>query len=257
MNEMTRLYYEQIGWRLFDGELEDLKRWEDLRQSSRGYNSLGENRIYRHIPTTGEKILDVGCGPLLHDDLLKRTRRFKEYHCIDFSPDALDVAASKLGERGHCYEGDFLTLPFEESSFDCVISLSCLFHVHADLQEAFVKKLIHIAKPGASIIVSYANPKDWTSLAPGLQTILDAGLQLYNDYAYYFIHPIEWWTNFENRASVSLYPTRTLRSVDQRRLIPDGIVGSAILSALAVLEERFPDAFLKYGHYYTAVLKKR
>lgn len=254
MTQQTKSYYEEIGWKPEGDTLVDLARWEDLRESSAAYNELCERRIYRHIPQTGRRFLDVGCGPLLHAGLLRRTSSYAEYHCVDFSPDALAVAAQKLGPRGYCHRGDFMDLDLPRASFDCVVALSCLFHVEADRQEKFVLRMLELAAPGAPVVVSYVNPDDFTHRI-GLHEMLERQLPVYPSYAHYHVHPMSWWTKLASVA-VELHPVRTLRTVDQRAIIPSGPAGVAVLTTLARLEAENPALFLSHGHYYVAILRR-
>ena len=70
--------------------------------------------------------------------------------CIDYSPDMMERAKRQAGKRGlknvRFMQGDVGELPFEDGSFDLVMSLNG-FHAFPD-KEAAYREIFRILKPG-------------------------------------------------------------------------------------------------------------
>lgn len=92
-------------------------------------------------PSTGYKILDIGCGPGNILDYLPRV----DYYGFDFNPSYIDSAVKRFGQRGQFFcqrvsEADvFLKQP---DSFDIVLAVGILHH----LDDAEAMQLFEIAK---------------------------------------------------------------------------------------------------------------
>ena len=52
--EILSKYYENDGWRTFEGITEDARRWEDLRNCSKEYLKKCRLRVYKYIPLSGK-----------------------------------------------------------------------------------------------------------------------------------------------------------------------------------------------------------
>ena len=99
--EKVSKFYNKVGWET-DAEItEDAKRFEDLRQSAEEYTSKCRLRVLRHIPETGENILDMGSGPIQYKEYLEYSRNFKKRYCLDLSSQALRDAKKKLEIMGY------------------------------------------------------------------------------------------------------------------------------------------------------------
>ena len=73
-----------------------------------------------------------------------------EITCLDYSPDMMERAKRQAGKRGlknvRFIQGDVGKLPFEDNSFDLVMSLNG-FHAFPD-KEAAYSEIFRILKPG-------------------------------------------------------------------------------------------------------------
>jgi ubiquinone/menaquinone biosynthesis C-methylase UbiE len=125
------------------------------------YNELGE-RIYdlRYAVEQQEKykvilneiekiglILDNGCGtglllPYIDDDLVG----------IDISSVLLGKAKKRKKENQHLVNGDSEHLPFKNSTFDSVISVTVIQNLISPRK--FTVEGIRVVKPGSTIIIS-------------------------------------------------------------------------------------------------------
>ena len=87
-------------------------------------------------------VLDVGCG----------TSRFgfiKNYTGTDFSEPMLEKAREKYSENDYV-QSDARDLPFDDNSFDNVISTRLLMHI--DDWQGAVEEMHRVCKPGGRII---------------------------------------------------------------------------------------------------------
>jgi ubiquinone/menaquinone biosynthesis C-methylase UbiE len=269
--EKVSTFYNTIGWETEGGITEDAKRFEDLRVSASEYVSKCRLRVLRHIPDSGENILDMASGPIQFKEYLEYSRNYGKRYCVDLSSAALDAARKRIGDHGVFLPGSFFDVKFEQNMFDCTISLHTIYHIDKDKQEEAVRKLIAVTKKGRPIIVVYSNPKAWLRYlgfalrASGITSLLrrikgsltkksvvapDAEL-------YFFDYPITWWYQFKDVADVEIFPWRSFSSNQQKALIPDGTLGKIIFAILFRLEERFPNFFVKHFQYPMIVLKKR
>src|SRR5258705_6471180 len=94
--DRVRNFYSTAGWEVRDGIAEDTRRFEDLRENARDYVSKCRLRVLRHIPATGEKMLDMASGPLQYPEYLEYSKSFSKRYCVDLSAQALESAEKKI-----------------------------------------------------------------------------------------------------------------------------------------------------------------
>jgi len=98
----------------------------------------------------GQRVLDVACGN--GNASLAAARRFCDVTGIDYVPMLLEEARKRAQAEGlevHFREGDAEDLPFEDASFDVV--LSTLGVMFAPDQERAAQELLRVCKPGGTI----------------------------------------------------------------------------------------------------------
>jgi SAM-dependent methyltransferase len=89
----------------------------ELRE--RAYEPIHERLIERVDPRPGERVLDVGCG--LGEVAARAARAGADVTAIDLSPEMIE-RARRRPERVDWRVGDCQALPFEDDSFDVVVS---------------------------------------------------------------------------------------------------------------------------------------
>lgn len=103
-------------------------------------------------PHPGERALDAGCGTGIYTRRL--AERGLEVAGIDLDPEM--VAAARLkAPAARLIQGDVMSLPFEDASFDLVVSVTVLCFV-SDPQRA-VGELIRVARPGGRVVLGELN----------------------------------------------------------------------------------------------------
>jgi SAM-dependent methyltransferase len=258
--DQVKELYDSVGWTMVGDVTFDAQTSEDLRNGSKSYLSACRLRVLKHLPETGDRLLDMASGPIQYPEYLRYSENFKIRVCVDLSHRALEMAAAKLGAHGEFHVGDFLALPI--APVDAAVSLHTIYHINKDQQEAAVRKLISLTRSGGTIVIVYSNPAYFVSaifsplrkLIKLLKPSRNVGETPSTIYFHRF--PITWWSRFADSGTVSIYPWRTFSSREQRLLFFDNWLGSKMLSGLFKLEERFPRLFRSIGCYPMIVIKK-
>lgn len=252
----VRDFYNDAGWSTTqEGVNEDARLWEDLRPAAADYVRTCRLKLLEHLPKSGNLFLDAASGPIQYPEYLEYSKGFNKRVCVDISQRALDQARLKLGERGEYVCVSILELPFPDNHFDAVASLHTIYHIDKDQQEAAVRQLIRVAKPGAKIVILYANPD--RLLARLKRLVNPAKPDPFAGPIYYYAHPLDWWARFADSVRVHVYPWRALTAKDSRRLIPDNRVGHTLFSAVGALEKALPGAATALGAYPMIVMEKK
>jgi ubiquinone/menaquinone biosynthesis C-methylase UbiE len=103
-------------------------------------------------------VLDMGCGTGRFTVPL--ARRAKTVSGLDMSPAMLATARKKLADQGlqaDLREGDMADLPFDDASFDVVVSMLALMHVpRLDRQRVFFE-VARVLRPGGRLLIGVKN----------------------------------------------------------------------------------------------------
>lgn len=115
-------------------------------QISEGYNNLHKeeqikkvNEIIDELSITNERVLDVGCGTAFYSYL------FKDYTGIDNSKGMLSKTEANV------IHGEAESLPFEDKSFDVVISVTAIQNF-TNIEKA-IKEIRRVAKNKIAISI--------------------------------------------------------------------------------------------------------
>jgi SAM-dependent methyltransferase len=104
----------------------------------------------------GRKVLEIGPG---YGTVAQRlAEQGAEYHGVDIAPGPVEIVNRRLrlaGRAGGAIVGSALALPFEEASFDVVISIGCLHHT-GDMDRA-VEEIHRVLRPGGTAVVMCYN----------------------------------------------------------------------------------------------------
>lgn len=98
---------------------------------------------------------------------------------------------------------DVLPWPFETESFDKIIALDVMEHLHLEVKE-WLDECHRILKPGGSLVLrlpAFDNPVSWRDpthrrvFHPETFDFWDKSRQLHKDYGFfYFAESDKWWT---------------------------------------------------------------
>ena len=254
---IVRDFYEGAGWSDDQSSVSlDAQLWEDLRPVAEHYVSNCRRKLLSYLPREGDRLLDAGSGPIQYPEYLEYSAGFRKRVCVDISSRALAQARQKLGDRGEYHQCSILDLPFADGEFDAVVSMHTIYHIDRDQQESAVRQLVRVAKPGASVVIVYANPD--RLLAWLKRQITRRQNVPTTEPLYYFAYPLSWWRQFSDSGTVQLHPWRSLTAGDSKRFIPfSGRLGRAAFALVGRLEGALPRTATRLGAYPIVVIQKR
>ena len=120
--------------------------YSDNRRPWRGVSDIGD------VPfPSGGRILEVGCGN--GKTVLALSKKGFRVTGVDFSRSAIDMCMETMPSAGEFVCASVLNLPFDDSSFDGVVSFHVLEHLTADEMSSAVCELSRIMKPGSHILL--------------------------------------------------------------------------------------------------------
>src|SRR5437764_14593709 len=109
---------------------------------------------------TGERVLDIGCGPgYLAAEMAELVGPEGFVQGVDPSPHMLAIAARRALPHMELSEGDALSLPPDDSSFDAAVSTQVYEYV-PDI-EAALTEARRVLRPGGRLLVL---DTDWDSI---------------------------------------------------------------------------------------------
>lgn len=115
----------------------------------------------------GERVLDVACGN--GNTALAASRRFADVVGVDYQPRLLEHARERAAAEGlpaHFEEADAEALPFDDASFDVVLS-TCGVMFAPDHQRA-ADELLRVCRPGGRIGMVNWTPNSWVAEVSGM-----------------------------------------------------------------------------------------
>jgi len=137
---------------IFDHKANDYDNWYK-RPLGALVDQVEKEPVYAYLePQAGEHILDVGCGT--GNFSLELARMGVKVTGIDISEPMLATARYKAAEAGletEFLKADALNLPFNDNTFDKIVSVTALEFV-SDLKAALAK-CYRVLKPGGRMVV--------------------------------------------------------------------------------------------------------
>lgn len=152
----TRTVAMQFGQEYFDGDrtqgyggYRDDGRWRPVAETFRDYWGL----------KAGDRVLDVGCAKgFLVQDLLAVCPGLEAFG-LDLSAYALAHAAAQV--RPRLVRGDAAWLPFEDGSFDAVISINTVHNLTRPLCAQALRELMRVSRRHRYVQVdAYRSPEE-------------------------------------------------------------------------------------------------
>jgi len=96
----------------------------------------------------GQDLLEVGPGPGLTTDLLRRDARYVT--AVEIDPVLAESLSRRLrGSNVTVLQGDASSMPFEDAKFSAAVSFTMLHHVPSrELQDKILREVCRVLKPG-------------------------------------------------------------------------------------------------------------
>lgn len=130
--------------------------WDDQTEHLSRYHACVE-------AVRGLRVLDAACGAGYGTDLLGHSAL--EATGLDLSQAAVEHASAQY-PACRFVVGSIAQLPFEDESFDAVISFETLEHVDSTTQQTFLAEIKRVLTPGGFLIMSTPD-KHWATDVPG------------------------------------------------------------------------------------------
>ena len=114
----------------------------------------------------GKVVLDAACGEGYGTYLL--SQKASMVMGIDIDPTTVDSARERYQKENIQFvTGSIGFLPFEDHTFDIVVSFETIEHVEEELQNAFMNEIIRVLKRDGVLIMSTPNRAVYTDLVHG------------------------------------------------------------------------------------------
>lgn len=137
--QLERLYLQELPWelRLLSGP---------VRQHIERYQFASSRVI-------GLNVLDVACGSGYGAAIL--AKEAKAVAGVDISNHAIHYAQDKYGSDQLTFSvSKAEDLPFEDNTFDVVISFETIEHLASESVDNFLKEIVRVLKPGGKLFLS-------------------------------------------------------------------------------------------------------
>jgi SAM-dependent methyltransferase len=119
-----------------------------------GVKAIHSKLIHHAAISSGQRVLEIGCGTGNLVILAKRLCPAAQVVGIDPDPKALALARRKAERRGAAIQfeqGFSEELPYPDASFDRVLSAFMLHHVQSDAKSLVVQESRRVLKSGGSL----------------------------------------------------------------------------------------------------------
>lgn len=128
----------------------------------------------------GDRILDLGAGTATLAIMIKERWPDTTVVGLDADPEILALGRAKLGRAGvdaELVEGFSNALPFEDESFDVVVSTLFFHHLSGKVKRETAPEVARVLKPGGRFYVA-----DWGKPADPLQDLLFLQARLFDGF---------------------------------------------------------------------------
>lgn len=126
-------------------------------------------------PRTGWSVLDVGCGT--GTGLVPYLTAGCDVYGVDMSQAMLAKAHDLLGEQADLHLTDGKSLPFEDGSFDLVLTSMVLHEVAEESRLGFLAEMSRVTKPSGRMMFIdfyFGSPRGWRGpVFRGVSTIIE------------------------------------------------------------------------------------
>lgn len=120
--------------------------------------------IEQAAPAPGERVLDLGCGTGTLALRIKERQPESELSGLDADPEMLARARAKAEAAGleiHFDEGFADRLPYEDASFDKVVSTLFFHHLARAVKEQTAAEITRVLRPGGQLhVADWGRPSD-------------------------------------------------------------------------------------------------
>jgi ubiquinone/menaquinone biosynthesis C-methylase UbiE len=112
----------------------------------------------------GHRVLDIGCGTATLAIMVKRGEPLAEVVGLDGDPAILERGRAKVADEGldvHLDQGMSFDLPYEDGSFDRVLSTLFFHHIKPDAKRRTAREIARVLRPGGELhVADFGKPVD-------------------------------------------------------------------------------------------------
>ncbi len=285
IKQQVRKFYDQVGWKIESDGFYQNARYEDLRPVASEYIEKCHLRVNRHLKKDGKVLLDAGSGPIQYPAYLTYMEGFQYRLCMDISILALQEARKRIGEKGLFVVGDIANLPFDDNSFDGIVSLHTLHHLPISEQKKAYKDLYRVLNPSknavlvngwtesklmnrwswlmrlmermGSLVLKLRGKKNETkSAASASKVVNNKNLKTEPTGTYIEKLTAEWLRRELSNMDIDILVWRSVNVRFLRAVFHKTLGGKFWLKMLYALEEKFPKYFGENGQYPLIVIHK-
>jgi len=146
---------ESQPWRWNEVIGESEKYWLDPSRESYYFLHRWKNMGFKTM-------LDLGCGLGRHS-IMFASAGF-DVTAFDISQEALERTgqwAKKEGFNVECVQGDMLSLPFKDNTFDCLISMNVISHTDSEGIKQTLKEMARVLKDNGECYFTLCSKNTW------------------------------------------------------------------------------------------------
>jgi len=218
----------------------------------------------------GGRLLMAGGGDL-PESHVAIAKQFSETTFLDISQKALEVAKRKFNQKSEYVNGSILEIQKSEDFFDAAYCAHVIYHIDRELQEKAVREVIRVTRPGGLIVIIYRNPGSLptrlmhirsTAKILGLERLVQRSKR--NKSAtrkrsplYFFAHPLNWWTRFDNECDVELIPWDVMGNGEEKGILMYNAIARLGYRFCSWFENKYPNKAVQWWSYPVIVLTKK
>ncbi len=137
--------------------------------------------IDQSAPAPGQRILDLGCGTGTLAIQVKRRESRAEVTGLDADPEMLAQARNKAERAGvelELTEGFSNELPYEDASFERVLSTLFFHHLDPGPTDETVREIARVLRPGGELHVA-----DWGRPSDPVMAVASLGIRAFDGFS--------------------------------------------------------------------------
>ena len=264
----VRDFYDNYGWVKKAGVSGEDTLFRDFSPPYYPYHDGVNARTMECFADLNGRLLVAGGGDL-PETHITIANKFSETTCLDISKVAIDIARSKLENRGEFILGSILDIPKPEDHFDAVYCAHVIYHIDRDHQDKAIRELIRVTKPGGRIVVIYINQASLPSRIARFKAKLPllCKLKRKQPYSrpdaksrpplYFFAHPLSWWAQFDDKCDVEIKPWDVMGNGQEEAILINDMIASLGYRICSWFENKYPDKAARWWSYPLVILTKK
>lgn len=139
-------------------------QWDDIFRDKRYTELPPADEVIAFLPqlaeAPGRRVLDHGCGAGRHAVLL--ASEGYDVFGVDISPRGCELTSERLRDarlKGQITVGDMKALPYDDNSFDAVLSRGVITHGRREEVHAALREIEGVLRPGALMLCTFISTR--------------------------------------------------------------------------------------------------